>query len=675
MACSRVFLEQYPNLETGFDPESLHAQLIFHHRLGLVKGDLDTQLECVEDLRFIILSLAVRTGDAETVKLALKSSSGILLIELYAKTVFEIAIEETYAGTKQMNTVTEVFRILLSSGFADKPPLYLLPRVVRLGNIDLVKLLLDHGADPHSPLYGAQSSSWPTEDAICSDQPEITNYLLSVGSHISTLEIRMLLAAAILFSDFSSLIEVIEACARLKHISFSRVIDHLGANVPAGLTILINRHGALCLQWLCDNGVDIRQLSGYFEGDHQISATFYPRLEAHRYFNYAHTLTFDQSTDTLDKLLHLGVLAGDGLLESCASSCSCHNINNVHLLLKTRDALGLPPLSTLSVSSILTRVIDKLQFQRRHLSIAKLPSSASHHFILLVLMELGALLDDPVLGFLLLSQESWHTKLAWQTIVARTSWGSAMTLGLYAVKILIESGISVIKRIEGGQNVIGDTLEGRYPLQIAVHYRKRDIMHFLLEKGADINAHSSSLEFPGTALHQAAAEGCFAMVQDVLEAGANINELSGCGYRRSTALGIAACKGRLDVLHLLIENNHDAQKLFEDCRRSAPWAKQAGHVVIADLLNAHAVRLASELGISHINIEEAEVEEGDVRKNGMEAVDVEEDDGEEGDVEEARQSLVRCGSLLTVRTGHILVLFGSSAFRTGNELGGVFRSS
>ncbi|KAL4723590.1 hypothetical protein ACLX1H_009228 [Fusarium chlamydosporum] len=113
------------------------------------------------------------------------------------------------------------------------------------------------------------------------------------------------------------------------------------------------------------------------------------------------------------------------------------------------------------------------------------------------------------------------------------------------LKQLVEMGIDI-----NDHDVVN--FGGRSPLQVAVESGNSEIVHYLLEKGAYVNAppsHSAG----ATALQLAAIKGYIGVAKILLEYGAHINA-RGARYDGRTALEGAAEYGRLDVLEFLLQN-------------------------------------------------------------------------------------------------------------------------
>lgn len=123
---------------------------------------------------------------------------------------------------------------------------------------------------------------------------------------------------------------------------------------------------------------------------------------------------------------------------------------------------------------------------------------------------------------------------------------------------------------------------GMTALQAAVFIGNGALVKQLLSRGADINA-SPCGHRGATALQYAAMHGNFDLVVQLLENGADINAARSATEGR-TALEGAAEHGRLDVVHLLLENDHEVGLLEERCKEAAKFASEEGHTVIAKLL-------------------------------------------------------------------------------------------
>ncbi|KAH8804066.1 hypothetical protein DL96DRAFT_738473 [Flagelloscypha sp. PMI_526] len=119
---------------------------------------------------------------------------------------------------------------------------------------------------------------------------------------------------------------------------------------------------------------------------------------------------------------------------------------------------------------------------------------------------------------------------------------SASSCGhLEIVQFLVEKGAEV--------NAVGG--EHGTALQAAARYGSLETVRFLIEKGAEVNALGGK---NWTALHAAATRGCLEIVKLLLEKGADVNVVGG---EDGTALQASARHGSLDVARFLVEKGAD----------------------------------------------------------------------------------------------------------------------
>ncbi len=96
------------------------------------------------------------------------------------------------------------------------------------------------------------------------------------------------------------------------------------------------------------------------------------------------------------------------------------------------------------------------------------------------------------------------------TLLAR----AASSGKLDVVKFLIE---------KKGADFIAVALTGITPLSLAAYYSKWDVVKYLIEQGAEVNAAD---KYGRTVLHRAASYGQLDVVKFLIEQGANINSLT-----------------------------------------------------------------------------------------------------------------------------------------------------
>lgn len=118
------------------------------------------------------------------------------------------------------------------------------------------------------------------------------------------------------------------------------------------------------------------------------------------------------------------------------------------------------------------------------------------------------------------------------------------------VEYLIELGADV-------NAAAGASFDGRTALQMAAEYGNMELVKLLIKKGADVNAEGSPHGNGITALQGAAGAGYLAIVVFLLENGADANAVTiRDGHvigTKPSALDFAANYGRLDVVHALIK--------------------------------------------------------------------------------------------------------------------------
>ncbi|KAH6974212.1 ankyrin repeat-containing domain protein [Ilyonectria sp. MPI-CAGE-AT-0026] len=122
---------------------------------------------------------------------------------------------------------------------------------------------------------------------------------------------------------------------------------------------------------------------------------------------------------------------------------------------------------------------------------------------------------------------------------------------------------------------------GATAIQAAASMGNGQLVQDFLVRGADVNAP------PGkdrglTALQYAAIRGDLDMVVQLLEYGADVNAKAAA--RSWTALEGAAKYRRLDIVHILLENDGEAEFLERRCEKAAKLADEEGHCVIGRVL-------------------------------------------------------------------------------------------
>ena len=164
------------------------------------------------------------------------------------------------------------------------------------------------------------------------------------------------------------------------------------------------------------------------------------------------------------------------------------------------------------------------------------------------------------------------------------------------LKVLIADGFDV-----GTAPVVPLACSAARPLLHAIDYGMSDFVDILIQAGADLDVLGYRDCAPArTALQVACLRGHFVIACKLLEAGADINGAGAINYG-NTALELAALTGRLDIVHLLVENNSDRKKLKHDCKRAGIFAWIRHHKFIAEFLLRKAEALEREIGSDEID--------------------------------------------------------------------------
>lgn len=123
--------------------------------------------------------------------------------------------------------------------------------------------------------------------------------------------------------------------------------------------------------------------------------------------------------------------------------------------------------------------------------------------------------------------------------------------------------------------------DGWTPLHLAAFFGQVSTVAYLLQQGADVRAFSTNRE-ANTPLHAAlAGGGSPAVVQALLEAGADPSAVGGGGYR---PLHIAASRGDRRTVDALLARGADPRALTADGRTASAIAAERNFPEVADLL-------------------------------------------------------------------------------------------
>jgi len=118
-------------------------------------------------------------------------------------------------------------------------------------------------------------------------------------------------------------------------------------------------------------------------------------------------------------------------------------------------------------------------------------------------------------------------------------------------------------------------------LHLAAGRGHKEVVEFLLEHGADVNARSPLHQ---TALYVAARQGHKEVVELLLEHGADVNAKDARNRTNRTALHYAAEKGHKKIVGLLLAHGADVNAGANYNRTAAEFAMGEGHTEIVELL-------------------------------------------------------------------------------------------
>jgi ankyrin repeat protein len=127
--------------------------------------------------------------------------------------------------------------------------------------------------------------------------------------------------------------------------------------------------------------------------------------------------------------------------------------------------------------------------------------------------------------------------------------------------------------------------DGFHPLGLAAFFNHPEVVRFLLERGADVDAVARNARVQTTALQAAAASGDVASARLLLDAGADVNAAQPGGFR---PLHSAAANGSDELAGLLLERGADRAARTDAGATAADLARDAGHAALAAKLDVAA---------------------------------------------------------------------------------------
>jgi len=137
--------------------------------------------------------------------------------------------------------------------------------------------------------------------------------------------------------------------------------------------------------------------------------------------------------------------------------------------------------------------------------------------------------------------------------------------------------------VEKGTNVDRKDIAGQTPMMWAAETGSIDVVKYLVEKGADVNAVAGK-QGRGTALIYAAATNRTEVVNYLLDNGADIDAVT--PYQKESALFWAAAMGHKEVVQLLLEKGANKTLVNRSGQTVIDVAKQLNREEIIQMLEA-----------------------------------------------------------------------------------------
>jgi ankyrin repeat protein len=401
--------------------------------------------------------------------------------------------------------------------------------ITKHGDIELVRMLLDAGADVNAPPTGSDGQDGDTalQAAAKNGSVELIEILLDAGADINAPPPQEWGRTAL------------QAAAMNGNIELVQILLDASADINAppaeewGYTVLqaAAKTGNIELvQILLDAGADINAPTSQERGRTALQAA-----------------AEKGNIELVEILLNAGAdvnappspIRGHTALQA-AVAAEKGNIDLVEILLNAGADINDPPLSGYRKRTALQAAAGNGNIELVH-----------------VLLSAGTDINAPP------SESSGRTALQ----------AAAEKGNIELVQILLDAGADI--------NAPTSQERGRTALQAAAEKGNIELVEILLNAGAEVNAPPSQ-EYGVTAIQAAVIRGHIRIAQLLLNAGADVNAAP-AGNEGRTALEGAAEHGRIDLLQLLINAGADTNS--SQCTRALKLAATNGYDAVCGLLN------------------------------------------------------------------------------------------
>ncbi len=134
--------------------------------------------------------------------------------------------------------------------------------------------------------------------------------------------------------------------------------------------------------------------------------------------------------------------------------------------------------------------------------------------------------------------------------------------------------LGVRAQVEAGESLEATDYRRRTPLQLAAEQGRMEIVRYLVEAGADVNATTPDRTGEVTPLRFAITNGDIEMVQYLIDNGADVNKANNQGW---TPLMTAVRHGYVDIIDVLLEAGADLNARTAGGRTMTRIASDAGY--------------------------------------------------------------------------------------------------